>query len=211
MPPIIGGCSHATGLCHDLDLVKTITTTNTAANAVANHVFWLALGRERVFHDLVDPFYRFSDEQFRKRFRLRKETAQELLILLLPELHRKTKRSHAILENIQLCVALRFLTDGCYFLTVGDTVHISEASVHRIVKKFISGLCRIAPKKLKFPSVAAFPRIKDEFYAIAGKYLKASKCTLRFCACLTHKPLKLALFAPNPSNQVNVHAHFVLA
>ena len=144
------------------------------ANAVANHVFWLALGRERVFHDLVDPFYRFSDEQFRKRFRLRKETAQELPILLLPELHRKTKRSHAILENIQLCVALRFLADGCYFLTVGNTVHISEASVHRIVKKFISALCRIAPEKLKYP-VAAFLRIKDEFYAIAGKYLKASK------------------------------------
>ena len=51
-----------------------------AANAVANHVFWLALGRERVFHNLVDPFYRVSDEQFRKRFCLRKETAQELLI-----------------------------------------------------------------------------------------------------------------------------------
>ena len=73
MPPIIGGCSYTTGLCHDLDLVKTITTTNIAANAVANHVFWLALGRERVFHDLMDPFYRFSDEQFRKRFCLRKE------------------------------------------------------------------------------------------------------------------------------------------
>ena len=96
-------------------------------------------------------------------------------------------------------------------MTVADTVHISEVSVHRIVKKFISGLCRIAPEKLKFPSVAAFLRIKDEFYAIAGKYLKASKCTLRFCTCLTHKPLKLALFAPNLSNQVNAHAHFVLA
>ena len=53
-------------------------------------------------------------------------------------------------------------------MTVADTVHISEVSVHRIVKKFISGLCRIAPENLKFPSVAAFLRIKDEFYAIAG-------------------------------------------
>ena len=213
MPPIIGGCSYTTGLCHDLDLVKTITTTNMAANAVANHVFQLALGRERVFHDLVDPFYRFSDEQFRKRFHLRKETAQELLILLLPELHRKTKRSHAILENIQLCFLSGFsqISGFSQTLTVGDTVHISEASVHRIVKKFINGLCRIAPEKLKFPSVAAFPRIKDEFYAIAGKYLKVSKCTPRFCTCLTCKPLKLALFVPNLSNQINAHACFVFA
>ena len=88
----------------------------------------------------------------------------------MPELHRKTKRSHAIPENLQLCVALHFLADGCYFLMVADTLHISEASVHRIVKKFIHGLCWIAPAKLKFPSVAAFDKIKEEFYQIAGTW-----------------------------------------
>ena len=74
---------------------------------------------------------------------------EDLLVLLMPELHRKTKRSHALPETLQLCVALHFLTDGCYFLTVADTVHISEASVHRIVEKIIKGLCWITPGKLK--------------------------------------------------------------
>ena len=64
------------------------------------------LRRERFFYDLVNHFYQFSDEKFRKRFRLRKKTAQDLLVLLMPELHRKAKRSHALPETLQLCVAL---------------------------------------------------------------------------------------------------------
>ena len=75
------------------------------------------------------------------------------MILLLPELYKPTKHSHALEESLQLCVALRFLADGCYFLTVGDTVHISEASVHRIVKKVVHGLNQIARTKLVFPSL----------------------------------------------------------
>ena len=62
------------------------------------------------------------------------------MILLLPELYRPTTCSHALEESFQLCVALCFLADGCYFLTVADTVHISEASVHRNVKKVVHGL-----------------------------------------------------------------------
>ena len=85
----------------------------------------------------------------------------------MPELHRKTKRSHALPETLQLCVA-DFLADGCYFLTVVDTVHISEASVYRIVKKFIHALCWIAPGKIKFPSVVTLDKIKEEFFQIAG-------------------------------------------
>ena len=83
------------------------------------------------------------------------------MILLLPELYRPTKCSHALEESLQLCVALRFLADGCYFLTVANTVHISEASVHRIVKKVVHGLNRIAHTKLVFPSLEGLGRIKD--------------------------------------------------
>ena len=186
-----------------------------------NHAFTVALGWECVFHDRVNPFYRFNDHQFKQRFCIRKETAEDLMILL-PELYRPTKHSHALEESLQLCVVLRFLADGCYFLTVVDTVHISEASVHRIVKKVVHGLNQIAHTKLIFPGLEGLACIKDEFYLIAGMYVinlntishkmvKASKCTLRFCTCLTCKPVKLAVFWPNPSNQVNAHSCFVLA
>ena len=175
-----------------------------------------------MFHDRVNHFYRFNDHQFKKRFHIRKETAEDLMILLLPELYRPTKCSHALEESLQLCVALHFLADGCYFLTVADTVHISEASVHRIVKKVVHGLNQIAHTKLVFPSLEGLGHIKDEFYLIAGMYVinlntishkmvKASKCSLRFCTCLTCKPVTLAVFEPNPSNQVNAHSRFVLA
>ena len=102
-----------------------------------NHALTVTLGSERVFHDRVNPFYRFNDHQFKQRFHIRKESAEDLMILLLPELYRSTKHSHALEESLQLCVAFRFLADGCYFLTVADTVHISEASVHRMVKKIV--------------------------------------------------------------------------
>ena len=93
-----------------------------------------------MFHGGVNPFYRFSDKQFKQRFCIRKETAQDLMVLLLPELYRPTKCSQALEGSLQLYVALHFLADGCYFLTVADTVHISEASVHKIVKKVVKGL-----------------------------------------------------------------------
>ena len=96
----------------------------------AAHAFWACLAKEQVFHDRVNPFYRFNDKQFKQRFRINKDTVDDLLIMLLPELYRSTGRSHALPESLQLCVALRFLADGCYILTCADTVHISESSVH---------------------------------------------------------------------------------
>ena len=78
-----------------------------------NHAFTVALGQEHVFHDRVNHFYRFNDHQFKKRFHIRKETAEDLMILLIPELYRPTKCSPALEESLQLCVALCFLADGC--------------------------------------------------------------------------------------------------
>ena len=138
------------------------------AFAVVNHALRdenNGLRQERVFYDCVNPFYRFSDEKF---WKFRKETAENLLVLLMPKLHRETKRSHVLPETLQICVALHYLADGCYFLTVADTVHISEASEHRIVKNFIHGLFRIAPGKIKFLCVDVLDKIKEEFYQIAG-------------------------------------------
>ena len=40
--------------------------------------------------------------------------------------------------------------------------------MHRIVKKFIHGLCQIPPGKILFPSIDALDKIKEELYQIAG-------------------------------------------
>ena len=77
-----------------------------AMQVATAHAFQACLAKERVLHDTVNPFYRFNDKQFKQRFRINKDTVDDLLIMLLPELYRSTGRGHALLESLQLCVAL---------------------------------------------------------------------------------------------------------
>ena len=81
--------------------------------------------------------------------------------MLMPELYRATKRSHALEPILQLCVALRFLAAWVYYMVIGDTANISEASVHRCVKSVVKGLLRIAQLKLRMPSVEALRCVKE--------------------------------------------------
>ena len=141
----------------DLRPLKYVVTIDTkmALSVPADIAHRRAISRERVFHDHLNPLERYNDKQFLHRYRVRKDTARNLVVLLMPEVYHATKRSHALEPILQLCVALRFSASGAYYMVIGDTANISEASVHRCVKSVVKGLLRIARLKLKIPSVAA--------------------------------------------------------
>ena len=114
-----------------------------ALSVLADIAHRRAINREWVFHDHLNPLERYNDKQFVHRYQVRKDTARKLVILM-PEQYRATKRSHALEPILQLCVALRFLAAGAYYMVIGDTANISEAIVHRCVKAVVKGLLRIA-------------------------------------------------------------------
>ena len=119
----------------DLRPLKYVVTIDTkmALSVLADIAHRRAISREQVFHDHLNPLERYNDKQFLHGYRVRKDTARNL-VLLMPELYHATKRSHALEPILQLCVALRFLASGAYYMVIGDTANISEASVHRCVK-----------------------------------------------------------------------------
>ena len=149
-----------------------------ALSVLADTAHRRAINREQVFHDHLNPLERYNEKQFIHRYRVHKDTTRKLVVILMPELYRATKRSHALEPILQLCVALWFLAAGAYCMVIGDTANISEASVHRCVKAVVKGLLQIARQKLQMPSLQGLRCVKEEFYEIVGELSpKASKCT----------------------------------
>ena len=136
----------------------------------------------------LNPLGRYNDKQFVHRYQVRKDTARKLVVILMPALYRATKRSHTREPILQLCVALKFLAAGAYYMVIGDTANISEASVHRCVKAVVKGLLWVARQKLKMPSLQGLRHVKEQFYEIAGELsLKAIKCMWKaLLAQVTH-------------------------
>lgn len=69
----------------------------------------------KVYHTHVNPFEIYSNEQFKKRYRMSKETARYVLNLIrdqLTPLH--GNRGRPVSPEIQLMSCIRYLSKGAY-------------------------------------------------------------------------------------------------
>ena len=138
-----------------------------------------AMRRERIFHNREDPLESLGREEIRLRYRFWPETIVLIVNLLWVELNPVTLRSHPIMPNLQVLIALRYLATGSYQLCVGDTVRVSQATVSRVVRRVCLGLQRRLRQFVRFISTNAERQaVKQEFYRIA------SKCSNRRTICL---------------------------
>ncbi|KAK0137689.1 putative nuclease HARBI1 [Merluccius polli] len=63
---------------------------------------------------------------------------------------------------------LRFFANGSFLYNVGDTEHLSKATVCRAVRKVCLALKRLLPMFVIFPGYKPVRAIKEEFHRIAG-------------------------------------------
>lgn len=122
-----------------------------------------ALRRERVFRDPLDPLA-VSDEHLLRYYRFPRRELQWLCDVLEPHIGPVTRRSHAVPCHTQVLVALRFYASGSFQSVLGDSSHLSQASVSRIIR-VTDVLYRKSLREIKMPRQPHEVRqTKEKFY-----------------------------------------------
>lgn len=116
----------------------------------------VAAPRRRRRHQvqILNCFDRYDDEDFRKRFRLRKETVLHLVALFGERLETTTTatRRRAVKPVDQILIALRYFATGTYQRVIGDVFNVDQSTVHRIVHRVAQEIARLKPSYINMPS-----------------------------------------------------------
>uniref|UniRef100_UPI00358FC806 putative nuclease HARBI1 n=1 Tax=Myxine glutinosa TaxID=7769 RepID=UPI00358FC806 len=127
-----------------------------------------AMRRERVFRDRVHPLEIYNDLQLYQRYRLDRQTILDLADIIRIDLEPRTFRNHALPTELKLLAALRFYATGSFQQVTGDTVHISQPSLCRIISQVNNALLPLMGRAVKFPSPENIQDIGADFYGIAN-------------------------------------------
>ena len=113
-----------------------------------------------------------NDDQFRIRYRFRKDTVKVLCELLGEEFAPKSNANHAFTVEQRLCIALRYYATGTFQRQIGDSEGGSQSSIHRIVTQVSKVLASHLPDVVQFSTdPAMFKSISEGFYAFKGSEL----------------------------------------
>ncbi|XP_031333815.1 putative nuclease HARBI1 [Photinus pyralis] len=135
--------------------------------------------RPYVVRQRPDHLQFWDDVDFINRFRLSKETVQELLVNIENIIRFPTNRNHVITPLQQLLICLRFYASGNMLITVGDFAGVHKSSVCHIIKRVSSALCTLRPMYVSLPTEEECMIIQQGFYRIAAfpRVLLALDCT----------------------------------
>ncbi|KAJ8317989.1 hypothetical protein KUTeg_003080 [Tegillarca granosa] len=109
--------------------------------------------RERVFRDRTNPLDIYDDVELYDRFRLPRNSLINLINELRGELEHATRRQRAIPVELQVLVALRFLSSGSFQNLVGDMVNIDKTNACKIIRRVVLSLKLRLRQYSKFPTV----------------------------------------------------------
>ena len=95
----------------------------------------------------------FTEEEIRDmdRYRFRRNSVAFISDLVNDDLERPTQRNHALSEETQVLVSLRYLASGCFFQVVADLDGIDKSSVSRVVLYFCKSIVSKRHEFVKFP------------------------------------------------------------
>lgn len=118
----------------------------------------------------LDPMQNYTDEQFRKRFRLTKRAVIYLHSLIGEDLEPKTTRNNFTLSAIdKILITLRYYATASFHLVAADFYGVTESTVCRIVpivSDKIAGLCE---RFIRMPSTTEeLEKTKQDFFSVAG-------------------------------------------
>ena len=126
-----------------------------------------AMRRERVFRDRMHPLDTYNDIELYQRYRFDRRTILDLVNAVRENLQPDTNRTHALPCELKLLVALPFFASGSFQQVAGDTVHISQPTMCRVLRQVIGALLQLMGRVIKWPSQEEMGNIVDEFYNIA--------------------------------------------
>ena len=128
---------------------------------------------------------RYTDEEFRMRFRITKSTFEILLVMIKGGLSFESLRNNPISPELQLLITQRFFATGDFQMTNGDLFGVHQTSVCRIVHRLSPIFAKMSDMYIRFPNSEEIPIIRRHFYdnfqfpavigAVNGTHIKIEK------------------------------------
>lgn len=134
----------------------------------------------RVNEEKLNAMEKYNETEFKRRFRLSKDTVLYLESVFGQNVQPLTKRNRAIQPVDQILIALRYYATGSYQRVIGDIFHVEQPTVHRIVHRITAEIAKLSPLYISMPMTAQERHaVADSFYAIADfpRVLGAVDCT----------------------------------
>ena len=126
----------------------------------------------------------FTDEELRNRFRFGRQGIGYITNLVADEIHRSTRRNHALPALQQVLIALRFYASGSFLQVIGDTAGVDKSTVSRVVTNVSNALIAKQSEFITWPTDAEVAEDKNSFYRskAAGMFcrLQVAGCRLKF-------------------------------
>ena len=100
-----------------------------------------------------------KQEQFRLRYRFRKDTVRVLTDIIREDIEPKATTNNAFSAEQKVCIALRYYATGTFQRVVGDTEGASQSTCHRIIKEVSRAFAERADSIIMF---STDPQVMEE-------------------------------------------------
>ena len=120
-------------------------------------------------HSTFDLIDRYSDEDFRQRYRMCKATFFELLEEIKGCLEKSSNRGRPVPAIVQLIVTLRYFATGTIQQVDGDLLGISQTTVSDVISRTSEAIAKLRTKYIMFPREDECASIKCGFYSMIKK------------------------------------------
>ncbi|KAL4715302.1 hypothetical protein ACJJTC_010872 [Scirpophaga incertulas] len=151
-----------------MDIFDEIDDLAIEEEALSNEYMNRLERKERTVRSRPDHFNMWNSKDFHRRFRLMKESVQDLLSLIEDKIKHKTQRNQCIPPMLQLLITLRFYATGSFYITVGDFGGIHSSTICCIIKKVTEAIASLRPMFITLPrSDEDIRKSQEEFYKIA--------------------------------------------
>lgn len=115
----------------------------------------------------LNPLNEYNDQELIDRFRFPNTALKYITELVHNEIASESFRGTPIPPEIQVCAAVRFAVTGSFQRVIGDTLNISQTSVHRCVWKVVKALLKNIDQFIYMPTEQETRVIQQEFYSMA--------------------------------------------
>lgn len=139
--------------------------------AIENDLLEIEMERRRkpyTYYQRTDAFVKYSEEEFRRRFRMSKQSVRFIYDLIGIELEPLVHRTITISGMDKLLLTLRYYATGSFIHVVSDFYGVSESSVCSIIPIVSRKIAALRNEFIRMPSTPEeINTAKQEFFTIA--------------------------------------------
>jgi hypothetical protein len=142
--------------------------------------------REFTVYQHPDPMKEYSDAVFKSTYRLTKQSAEELALIIGPMLPPPPERQgrRPIPVIMKLLITLQYLAGGNFQQTTALMHGYCQTSVSNAIAQVVRAIASLAPEYIKFPGPNERVKVATGFYEMITKRYPNAKAFPRVIGCV---------------------------